>query len=250
MEYSEALDKAAKLLRLSKSSNPNEAALALSKAQEIMERFKIDAASLELDKPQGASPDEPIKDFATDPLDNKTGTWRGRLAVILANQNQCKAYQPSGRLCLVGRPSDVQTVRYFYSWLTNEIDKLTAKECAGNGRTYINNFRLGVVETVSMKLKAQREETYKTMRQETEVNGNGMALMRLNMSIARIEQRAGEVEKWTKDNMKLRARSSGRVRFDSGAREHGRQAGQSIRIQPSSGNLKGASAGYLSKGVA
>lgn len=247
MTYTEAIEKAVKLLRLSKSSNPNEAALAMSKAQEIMERFKIDAASLELDKPtQNAG--EPIKNFRNDPLDTSGGTWRVRLASKLARHNQCKLYTSGGLPCLVGRPSDVQTVRYFYGWLTKEIDSLTRKECAGNGRTYANNFRLGVVETVAEKLRAQQTETHARMRQEAEqeqANHNGMALMRLNMSIARIEQRAKDVEVWTKANMNLRSGSSRRRRFDSTARKHGRQAGQSIRIQPSAGNLRGATRGYL-----
>lgn len=249
MNYTEAIEKAVKLLRLSKSSNPNEAALAMSKAQEIMERFKIDAASLELDKPT-QSADEPIKNFCDDPLDSaKGGRWKGCLAVMLARQNQCKAYRHQGsHLALVGRPTDVQTVRYFYSWLTKEIDSLTRKECAGNGRTYSNNFRLGVVETVAEKLQAQQAETHAQMRQQAEqeqANHNGMALMRLNMSIARIEQRAKDVDLWTAQNMKLRSGGASRTRFDQSAREHGRQAGQRIRIQPSAGNLRGASRGYL-----
>lgn len=247
MTYHEALDKAAKLLRLSTSPNANEAALALAKAQEIMERFKIDANSLALDQ-KAATPDEPIKNFGDDPLDAQGGTWRWRLASPLAKANQCKLYLSGGRPCLVGRPSDVATVRYFYSWLVREIDSLTRRECAGNGRTYSNNFRLGVVETVSIRLKAQKEELHATMRQEAaeQTNANGMALMRLNMSIARIEQRASEVEQWTKDNMRLGRASATRSRYDSSARDAGRRAGHSIRIQPSAGSIRGASKAYLS----
>lgn len=47
MNYNEALDKVRKLLRLSESSNPHEAALAASRAQEIMERFKIERLSMD-----------------------------------------------------------------------------------------------------------------------------------------------------------------------------------------------------------
>jgi hypothetical protein len=63
MTYEEALRKAAACLRLSKSSNQAEAALAAAKAQEIMDKYQISAEVLKLDQPKEA--DEPVMDFGS-----------------------------------------------------------------------------------------------------------------------------------------------------------------------------------------
>lgn len=236
MSYNEAINKAAKLLRLSKSSNPHEAALAGARAQEIITRFKLDAMSLEIS--EGEKPDEPIKNFGDDPIDQKGGTWRWRLVLPVAKHNQCKLYLSGGKPCLIGRPSDVQTVRYIYGWLSQEVESLTAKECLGNGRTYANNFRLGCVDTIQAKFDAMRKETEDAMKREAQEKdlaenlNTGMALIRINSAIVKLEQKAQAVEQWAEKNMRLRRGSASRSRYDRSAREHGRIAGQNIRIQP------------------
>ena len=107
MTLNEALEKAAKLLRLATSTNPHEAALAASRAQEIMDRFKLSA-----DAVNGAGgeikSEEPIRDFASDPLDagRKLDRWRGQLAMAIAAVNQAKVYRGHGGLSLsVARPT-------------------------------------------------------------------------------------------------------------------------------------------------
>lgn len=47
MTFEEAVEKVRKLLALSKSYNPNEAALAAARAQEITTRYSIEAAIFE-----------------------------------------------------------------------------------------------------------------------------------------------------------------------------------------------------------
>lgn len=60
----EALAKAAKLLRLAQSSNPHEASLAAAKAQDIMDRFKLSGADIQLD---GSKPAENVMHCPQDP---------------------------------------------------------------------------------------------------------------------------------------------------------------------------------------
>lgn len=166
MNHNEALEKAKKLLRLSQSSNPHEAALAASRAQEIIDRFKIEKFTLEFDEAAPA-PDEPIHNFAGDPLDNsgKADTWKIRLAQMIAKQNQCKLYLNRG-ICLIGRPSDAAAVRYLFAWLSREIERLAQDHCAGYGRNYFNNFRIGAAETVATRLQEQAEATRQAVRAE------------------------------------------------------------------------------------
>jgi hypothetical protein len=248
VNHEEALEKAKKLLRLSQSANPHEAALAASRAQEIIDRFKIESISLDLEDKQSApKPDEPIKDFRSDPLDDsgRAETWKYRLAMEIAKQNQCKLYSCRG-ICIIGRPSDATAVRYLFAWLSREIERLARQHCAGYGRNYYNNFRIGAAETVARRLAEQKQQTTNTIKQEaisktgTQYDGQQTGLYALALvenALAQIEKRAADVEAWTKANMKLRSGRSSSYRGNYEARNAGRQAGYSVRIQPSAGNL-------------
>lgn len=239
MTHSEALARVAKLLRLAKSDNPNEAAVAAAMAQEIMDRFKLQAADVELDgKPKAPEPDEPIRNFGAVPLDTVAGTWRVRLAVAIAAANQCKPYLQRG-ICLIGRPSDVETCRYVYAWLAGEVERLAGVHARGNGRTWANNFRIGVVDAIAAKLREQHRATVEAVRSEAFATGGEGAIVLVQQSIARVEQRAASVENWAAQNMKLRAGRSSSFRSDFGAREAGLRAGQTVRVGAAKGGLTG-----------
>lgn len=199
MTHTEAIEKAVKLLRLAQSSNPHEAALAASRAQEIMDRHKLEGLSADYDTDK-KQPDEPVQDFKADLMDpgTKTETWKSRLASAVAKVNECKIYirvtrkgPPSydkvSGFAIVGRASDAQTVRYIYSWLSREIDRIADEKCAGYGRTFYNNFRIGAVESVTAR------ETEATMKHEAV--GNSMALVRVNNAIAKRQEQKFEVER-------------------------------------------------------
>lgn len=255
MTHEEAVAKAVKLLRLATSSNPNEAALAASKAQEIIDRHNIQSAALTLAQNGRAEPDEPIKDFGCDPLDpgvGKIATWTWRLFLVIGNANGCKGYAArnhGGGIGVVGRPSDVATVRYLYAWLRKEVDRLAARDARGFGATYANNFRNGVVDTIGQRMEAQRKETQAaTVREAIEeakaaapeaeqAQAGQFAMIRVNNAIARVEKRGEETQDWIKKNMKLRSGSATRSRVDSGARQAGRTAGHEVRINSSRGNI-------------
>lgn len=242
MNYNEAIDKAVKLLRLATSSNPYEAALAASRAQEIIDRFNIEAAALSLDgKPNNEA--EPIKNFAADPLEEKHSTWRWRFLATLVKMNGCKAYLESKHYRIIGRPSDVQTVRYFFAWLCREIDRICNAECKGNGRVFINNWRIGCAETIAMRLKTQQKATRQAMVLEIEAGALPMefkkqALVRLEQAVCAVDKKLDDVEKWAKMNMKLRKHSGGSGgQVHDSAREMGRQAGYKVRMQQAAGNI-------------
>jgi hypothetical protein len=232
MTHAEALAKAAKLLRLAKSSNPHEAALAAAKAQDIMDRFKLSGADITLDS---SAPAEKVMHCPQDPLDRDgAARWKGQLAMAVAKLNQCKVYaDPARGYCLIGRPSDMDAVRYLYAWLTQEIERLAASHCAGCGRTYWNNFRLGAVETVSARLRESARETVAVVKQEAAQSvaaGNAMALVLVEKSLATIEAQVREVEDYGKRVLHLRSRSRSGSNYNSDARAAGRRAGQSINI--------------------
>lgn len=226
MTHEQALAKVAKLLRLAQSDNPHEAALASSRAQEIMDRFKLSGGDINLDGPQ--KPREEVRHFP-DPLDiDGSARWKGQLGVVIAKQNQCKLYADHG-LKLIGRASDVQTVRYLYAWMVSEIERLAKRDCAGNGRTWFNNFRLGAVETVCKKLRESAARTVEAVKQEAWQSGAG-AIVLVEKSLAVIQQQERECEDYGKRVLHLRARSASRTNYNASAREAGRKAGGEIRI--------------------
>jgi hypothetical protein len=240
MTHQEALLKAAKLLRLSKSPVPAEAALAMSKAQEIIDRFQLDVESLDFDKRQEEKDAEQVKDFGyEDPLDHVKDRvyqtiWKLKLSNFVARVNSCRIcwYAQLNRsrvIKIIGRPSDVTTVRYLYSFFAQQVEELAKANCAGNSNTYIGHFCIGVVDSIREKLNAQRKQTFEDKRNE--LGANPLALMRVNQAIAKMKKRDQDVEAFVRGNIHYAKARAHRSSFNAGgARAHGQQVGRaSIR---------------------
>jgi hypothetical protein len=232
-QHAAAMRKAAALLRLAQSDNPHEAALAASRAQEIIDRYKLNLAAL--DSAPSEEPAEEISNFKDDPLDDGS-IWKALLAQSIARVNQCQVYRMSGHVHLIGRPSDVAIIRPFYAYLAGEIERLASRHCRGNSRTYWNNFRLGAVETINQRLKASLAATVETVKAEALAAGNSNALAIVTNSLALIEKRREEVAAWTRANMNLRS-SSSRASYSHSGREAGRAAGHGVNLNRSAGAL-------------
>lgn len=232
MNAQEAAAKVAKLLRLAQSDNPHEAALAAARAQEIMDRYKLTGAALDLEgKP--AEDNERAQVFQAPLFDggSQVATWIARLAVHVARANQCQVFMRSGTLQLVGRPSDAETVRYLFAYLRNEVDRLAARDARGNGRTWANNFRIGCVETIAEALQAQRKATVAAVQAEA---ATPSALVLVSQSLARLERHDRETEAVMK-GLGLRRGSARRSSYDHGAREAGRAAGREVSVSTRGG---------------
>jgi len=260
MNQEDAIRKAMACLRLAKSSNQAEAALAAAKAQEIMERFKLNIDDLDFDANQVKENNEPIKDFNDDPLEN-TGDadrkWSLRLASTVARNNLCRVYysnmgsceerNKSYRISIVGRPSDVSTVRYIYSYLKGEVARLMNENCKGNSRSYKVNYCFGVVDAIDAKLHEQKNKTQSEVKAEHA--NNPLALVRVNNAIARMEKQDAEVAVWMKSNLHLR-KSSGSGMPNSAtrmtARAHGQRDGKNVRFTSAKAGLGRGVAGQLS----
>jgi hypothetical protein len=244
MNIHEATMKAAKLLRLANSSNQHEAALAAARAQEIIDRYKLDIDGLTNEHEVESA--EPVRDYGCDdPIDNDArDLWKGVLLVVLCDVNDCKAYKSGPRLCIIGRPGDVQTVRYMYGFITRQVELFAARDCRGHSRTYWNNFRHGMVDTISRRLKEQRDATRNAVRAEASAQGSS-AIVRIDRALARIEQTRREVE-FAAERLKLRRGGSRSYRGDNTARSAGRAAGNNVRLGGSAGHVGRGSAGVLS----
>lgn len=232
------------LLRLAQSDNEHEAALAASRAQELMDRHKIEQSMLELDTSKPAEPDEDIVHFddADDALDNmgsKATTWKGSLAQSIAMHNGCEVYYNKRRrdtyeprevhLAIVGRPSDVATVRYLYAYCVKEIERFVAQQGAGHGRTWYNNYRMGCVAAMADKLHEQRKAMFTDLREEATTAASGTALVKVNSAIAKFEEKKLATREWVKKNMKLRTTSTSYA-HNNAAYTRGKKDGATINL--------------------
>lgn len=235
MTHAEAVARAVKLLRLAQSDNAHEAASAAAKAQEIIDRHKL--GTLGIDEPTAApEPEEPIADFGAAPLEQGRrglATWKIRLASTIARANQCRIYLLGGRaIAIVGRASDAETVRYFYDWLISETDRLADRHGRGLGKTWRNNFRLGVVEAVGESFAAQAKATVAALKVESPG-----AIVRIDTALARVEARGAAAQSWMDSHLKLGSYRRSEGRFSPSAREAGRAAGREIRLGGARGAL-------------
>ncbi|MHC4224517.1 MAG: DUF7168 domain-containing protein [Planctomycetota bacterium] len=253
MNRDEAIVKAKKLLSLGESDNPNEAAAAMAQAQKILDEYEINQAMLDEESPEDSIDDEEIVDFAgkqayldEDSLYN-LNRWRVRLADIVAQANQCQVYttrswdpdrkKAKKATSIVGRPSDVEKVRYLFQYFKSEVTRLANRDGKGCGNSWRNNYRHGVLDTLSEMLHENKQKLVEDMKQK--VSGNSTALVRIDKAIEKIDKRAEEVKSWVDDNLKLRSARSVPNHYNSGARSKGQKAGKEIKISQAKGALKG-----------
>jgi hypothetical protein len=164
---SPVIDRVRKLLTLAeRSGSPAEAALAATRAQELIAEHRLAEADLSIAGGEDV-PDERVieEQIEGEYARRKAQAWRVTLAGVLARSFGCKIYywQKSSRIQAIGRESDVQTLRYVQGYLSLEIQRLTEIEwakmkarCDGGElpqpTRWRNSFRLGAVDAVRQKL--------------------------------------------------------------------------------------------------
>lgn len=224
MSTSEALEKVRKLLRMTEARGCTEAEArqAAMMAQRIMLAHRIDAAAIDLTA-AGPAPVQPVEVWG-DPLDAQKSrqTWRGRLAVAVASANGCVVYWNGSRLMLVGTADNAAAARYIYTFAAAEIDRM-ARRYSGNGRTWINNWRLGAADGVAASLREAREEA----RRESASTGTALVVIDNAFAlVAREERRADAHMRASVPGMRRGHATASR--YDHNARETGKRDGRTI----------------------
>jgi uncharacterized protein DUF2786 len=154
------IDKIRKLLALSKSANPHEAANAAARAAELMFEHKIEAADLEI-AGHGKRPMEAVTEETL--LDGEwRAFWKGTLADGVARSMSCRVYWYGPWMQIIGRKSDVNTVRYLFGFLVLEIERMATEGwtqrsalVAEHGTKWKNAFRWGAVHAIGRRLYEQ-----------------------------------------------------------------------------------------------
>lgn len=213
----EVIEKVQKLRRLATSSNVHEAAAAAAAADKLIQEHGLAEAQLEVDGQTAA--ERPEQETLTSWT--RIVTWERVLAKGLANHYDCTTLvQPDyvnarseTKYQVIGRPSDLASVRYMFAWLVVEIERL-AQQNRGQGRVWLRSFRHGAVEGV---LSAMRES-----KQAARETATSTALVLVDQRLALAE---AERERLHPDMTKTRG-----VRFshDPYAFRQGQSAGRSL----------------------
>lgn len=232
------------LLRMAEGkANENEAAAAAAAAQKLIERHRLSEAML--DEAADDRPAEAEIRECEDPLDRGKAiiAWKGTLAGGLCVANGCRRFWRSGCIIIVGAPSDVQTVRYLYAYFVREVDRL-AKQYAGNGKSWLHAWRVGCASTIAKRLKEAAEEARAEARGEARsADDRGVALVRVNSGIARIDARGNAAAQYLLDHLKLKKTKS--VVRANGGYQQGQIDGRRVQMANGSAALGAGVAGRL-----
>lgn len=234
------VEKIKKLLKLSESTNPNEAASAAAKAQELMDRFEIETAALQNAATPDLSSKELIEEFNDFEQGGRIETWRGYILNSLCETNHCKTYKMRQKhentyFRVIGKKTDVQTVRYMYACLIQVVEKLSFQH-RGGGRRFIASYKAGAASAIANKILESKEKTKASVYQEASQQG-AHALMRIDNAMAVLKQKDNEMQKYLEDlNIKAKRGVGARVTHASGYHA-GYQDGKNVNIGNNSKQL-------------
>lgn len=157
------IEKIKKLLRLAKSSNEHEAALAAARAQELLAKYNLDETELsEREMPKEA-------EVSYTDIVKRPPTWIYLIAASVAGAFDCSYFFSAyGRMCFVGVDLDHEIASYTFSYLYRTIGRLAAQFMAKSQQRRLTlkgkkkarlGYCLGAASEVSRKLKEQHERT-------------------------------------------------------------------------------------------
>lgn len=190
------LDLVRKLLALSTSSNENEAAVAASKAQALLLKYNLEASQIGTGRDEASEVERQNYSF------EYQQSWLDSLLHGIAKTNLCRVVKSSeyrtgqqvgnrwvpGKnyrlFYMFGKRPNMEVVEYMFSYLAEEIERLTPK---GQGARYNQSFRLGAVATVYNRLQAELQAFQVTPETTALVVTNDQALeKRINEDFPRL----------------------------------------------------------------
>lgn len=153
------LEKVRKLLALSESANEHEALLAMRKARELLDQYRLPLPGerseycslvINLGRRSVASHHRAIASVLMDHF---------QVEVVLASTYDAATCETRKCLDLIGRPGQVKVAEYIFHFLENRLVRLWENQRRlrpGGGRTGGNSYRLGVLKGFREKLAGER----------------------------------------------------------------------------------------------
>ncbi|CAB4196714.1 Domain of unknown function DUF2786 [uncultured Caudovirales phage] len=215
------ISKVQKLLTLSKSASPEEAATAAAIANKLIDEYRLSEIDLAVD----AGESDPLME------DNgfiyETGRiipWKKSLVGVLCQHYGVANFNdndyPNGRLIsrfkLLGRKSDIAITRYMFTWLLAECQRLADSEAKGKGRIFVASYCQGFVAGIKAQLAKSRNEA--------RVLASSQAMVKLDSRLD--EARAFMYSKYNLRN----AKASSASQIDANAYYSGKSRGDSIHL--------------------
>lgn len=263
---SDVTDRIRKLLNLSRSANEHEAAAAAARAAALMAEHEITEAMVaerDTSRPDAdVAPPEAIIESGRNPDRTRRVAWQEVIASALGRSLDCETYLWNGRLCVMGRESNVRTWEYTRDYLWSEVNRLADAAWLTNGadlaavgqvpRQWKAAFRLGAADTIAARLqqaKREREAQRRTLAIEAgerlglpsgdTVQSTALALV--DRALARVDaDRKAVREAFQIKTKGWRASASiGAGRRGSGYGA-GREAGKSVSLSTSGAKRLGA----------
>jgi hypothetical protein len=209
-----------KLLELAASDNANEAALAMSMAQELMDRHKLDMAEL--------NQTEIIEPIIEDPQPffeaGRMRQWKLMLANALARHNDCIILQfksggrenPKNVISIFGRQTDIDHTRFIFAYALDQLIKLSVLPCIGSGIAYKDSWYQGAVHTIMNKLNEMKTNLKKEYSQ---------------YAVIKYESLLEEVQRFVNDKYNVvKSKNSNHKSIDPQAYNDGRKAGNNVEF--------------------
>lgn len=229
-QISSVIAKVQKLLALSNSSNANEAANAASAANKLIDEYRLSTADITTDQHES---DPMVEDDSYIYETGRIVQWKQTLINVLADHygvaNYNNTYFPEGRKVsrfkLLGRLSDIQIVRYMFTWLNSECQRLADYQVKGQGRVVVASYCVGFVYGIETQLKASRKEVQQT--------ATSSAIIKLD---ARLQESLDFL--YAKHTNLKTVKSKSQSQLDYNAFMSGQQQGQRIHLGSALGTSK------------
>jgi len=146
----DVLRKIRKLLALSESSNPNEAANAAAKARKMLLEHGLSMD--QIGQPPGDVQEDIWRDFQ-----GPRNTLTGQLVVRVAKANMCAVLGAGGRSrsrwILVGRPAATAAAKVQLDYLYEAMERGAKAASNGRGKSWMNDYRLGWICAIGKRLE-------------------------------------------------------------------------------------------------
>jgi hypothetical protein len=251
------IDRVQKLLALSKSSNPHEAANAAALADKLIQKHQLTEAELVASNNAEVAerPDQykdPIYSTA------RRTAWKSHLASNLARHYDCavfiqtgyrekktesknpfaryKAANKESAYMLVGRKEDCELAIYMFSWITNEIERLAKENAYGKGHQYSQTYCEGAGAGVMEKIRSEKE----AFRAEAQKEGKGAAIVLLDRKAIESSEKLNNLY----PKLRVTNALSGARSKDASAYSSGYSAGKNMNVARGMGG-KASSGGLL-----
>ena len=191
MTIDDAIEKIRKLLALSESPNENEAAVAASKAAQLMEQFGIEAERVRRDSGEKRETDRHYERFAQS--GRAAQDWNTDLGNEVARLFGCRMLFGDEGMTFYGLRADAKAAGAIYRYLADNVLRLAVEESDRRQREglyrgygFVRAFCEGAGERLGQRLA--REFWKRKRESEADVEATGFAMVRADAAEEAIKQ--------------------------------------------------------------